>query len=125
MWKKALVLLPAMLLLAGCASTITNLSATRQLRNANNLYPVEVSLDSRQQTLLWDTIRPTVIIGDDSYPMHLTRLMHNRWECLIPVPADASSQSYHYKFDYQYNAFGGPRKGSASSRTFKLQILDN
>lgn len=69
MWKKALILLPLMLLLAGCASTITNLSAQRQIRNSNNLYPIEVSLDSRQQALKWDTIQPSVIIGADSYPM--------------------------------------------------------
>jgi uncharacterized protein YceK len=125
MWKKTLILLPLMLLLAGCASTFTNLSAQRQLRNPNNLYPVEVSLDSRQQSLLWDTIQPSVVVGKEFYPMRLVKHMNNRWECLIPVPADATSVTYHYKFDYQYNDFGGPRKDSASSHSYKLLILDN
>ena len=114
-----------MLLLAGCASTFTNLSAQRQLRNPNNLYPVEVSLDSRQQTLLWDTIQPSVVVGKEFYPMRLVKHMQNRWECLVPVPADATSVTYHYKFDYQYNDFGGPRKASASSHSYKLLILEN
>jgi hypothetical protein len=125
MWKKALILMPALLLLAGCSTTITNLSALRQVRNPNNLYPVEVSLDSRQQALLWDTVQPTVYVGKETYPMRRTKLMYNRWEGLIPVPADANAVTYHYKFDYQYNDFGGPRKGSASSYSYKLQILDN
>jgi len=124
MWKKALILLPAMLLLAGCATTVTNLSSLRQLRDPNNLYPVEVAYDSRQQSLLWDTVQPTVIVGKDSYPMRLTKLMHNRWECLVPVPAGVNSITYHYKFDYQFDDFGGPRRGSASSHPYKLQIID-
>jgi uncharacterized protein YceK len=124
MWKKTLILLPLMLLLAGCASTITNLSAQRQLRNPNNLYPVEVSLDSRQQSLKWETVQPYVILGAESYPMRPVKFMRNRWECLVPVPAGVNSVTYHYKFDYLYNDFGGPHKGSASSHSFKLQIMD-
>jgi hypothetical protein len=125
MWKKAFILLPAMLLLAGCASTITNLSSLRQLRDPANLYPVEVALDSRQQSLLWDTIQPSVIVGKEAYPMRRTKLMRNRWECVIPVPAGVNSVTYHYKFDYKFNDFGGPRNDSASSHTYKLQILDH
>jgi hypothetical protein len=124
MWKKALILLPLLLLLAGCASRITNISAQRQVRNPNNLYPVEVSLDSRQQSLKWETVQPYVIMGTESYPMRPVKYMTNRWECLVPVPAGVNSASYHYKFDYQFNDFGGPKKGSASSHSFKLQIVD-
>lgn len=124
MWKKALILLPLMLLLAGCASTITNLSAQRQIRNSNNLYPIEVSLDSRQQALKWDTIQPSVIIGADSYPMRPVKYLHNRWECVIPVPADVNSVTYHYKFDYEVNGFGGTKRSSASSHSYKLLIVE-
>lgn len=113
-----------MLLLAGCASTITNLSAQRQLRNPNHLYPVEVSLDSRQQSLKWETVQPYVIMGAETHPMRPVKYMRNRWECLVPVPAGVNSVSYHYKFDYQYNDFGGPKKGSYSSHSYKLQIID-
>jgi uncharacterized protein YceK len=124
MWKKALILLPLMLLLAGCASTITNISAQRQPRNPNNLYPVEVALDSRQQTLKWETVQPYVILGTESYPMRPVKYMRNRWEALVPVPAGVNAVTYHYKFEYQYNDFGGPKKGAASSHSYKLQIVD-
>ena len=124
MWKKALILLPVVLLLAGCASTITNISAQRQIRNANNLYPLEVSLDSRQQALKWDTVQPYVIVGTESYPMRPVKHMHNRWEGVIPVPANVNSVNYHYKFDYQVNDFGGPKKNSASSHSYKLLIVE-
>jgi hypothetical protein len=124
MWKKTLILLPALLLLAGCATTTTNISAQRQVRNANNLYPVEVVFDSRQQSLRWDSIQVSVIVGKESYPMRPTKLMRNRWEGLIPVPPGVNAVSYRYKFDYQYTDFGKVGKGSASSHSYKLMILD-
>ena len=124
MWKKSLILLPVLLTLLGCATTGTNLSAQRQLRNANNLYPVEAIFDSRQQALRWDSVEATVIVGKESYPMRRTHMMRNRWEGLIPVPAGVNSTDYHYKFDFLYNDFGGPKKGSASSKTYTLQIVD-
>ena len=124
MWKKTFILLPALLLLAGCATTATNLSALRQLRNANNLYPVEVAFDSRQQALRWDSVQVTIIVGKESYPMRQTKLMRNRWEGLIPVPAGVKTVTYHYKFDYQVTEFGKVGKDSAASHSYKLVILD-
>ncbi len=125
MMKKPLMILPLLLLLAGCTSLSTNLSAQRQLRNAENLYPVEVSFDSRQQSLRWDSIQVSVMVGKDSYPMRRTHLMNNRWEGLVPVPAGEKTVSYFYKFNYDYTDFGKVGKASAASRTYKLLILDN
>ena len=124
MWKKALILLPVLILLAGCASTITNISAQRQIRNANNLYPLEASMDSRQQALKWETVQASVIVGTESYPMRPVKYMQNRWEGVIPVPANANSVTYHYKFDYQVSGFGGAKKSSASSHSYKLPIVE-
>lgn len=118
------MLLPVFLLLAGCATTGTNLSAQRQLRNTNNLYPVEAIFDSRQQAMRWESLQATVIVGKDSYPMRRTHMMKNRFEGLISLPAGVNSIEYHYKFDYLYNDFGGPKKGSASSKTYTLQVVD-
>ena len=112
-------------MLAGCTSMTTNLSAQRQLRNASHLYPVEVSFDSRQQSLRWDSIQVTLVVGKDSYPMRRTHLMINRWEGLLPVPAGATSASYFYKFNYDYTDFGKLGKSSATSRTYKVQIIEN
>lgn len=124
MWKKSLLVLPALLLMVGCAAVGSNLSAQRQIRNNNNLYPVEVKFDSKQQALRWDSVKAYVMVGKDVIEMRRTHLMNNRWEALIPVPAEVHSVSYHYKFEYLYNDFGGPSKGSASTRGYTLQILD-
>jgi hypothetical protein len=118
------LLLPLALLLSSCETTLTNLSAQHQERNATNLYPVEVALSSRQQTMRWDSIRPQIVIGDQFYPMHQTRLMTNRWEGLVPVPAGTNAVHYRYKFDYNYNAMGNPRPDSALSPEYTLRIIE-
>jgi hypothetical protein len=125
MLKKTLAVLLAPLLLAGCTTTSTNLAAQKQVRNPNNLYPVGVAFSSRQQSLRWESIQAYVVVGADSYPMRPTLLMTNRWEGLVPVPPGIKVVQYHYKFDFQYNAFGGPPKSdSALSPRYTLRILD-
>ena len=115
MTKKFLPVLCLPLLLAGCATPITNLTPLQQPRNANNLYPVEVALDSNQQSIRWDTIEPHILVGNESYPMRGTLLMTNRWEGLVPVPPGESAITYRYKFDYECNSFGKPKAESRIS----------
>ncbi|HYG34239.1 MAG TPA: hypothetical protein VEC99_05620 [Clostridia bacterium] len=124
MLKRFLPLLFAPLLLAGCNATFTNLTPSQQSRNANNLYPVEVALASRQQTLRWDTIRPQIVVGNNTYPMRPTSFMTNRFEGQIPVPADKSIIHYRYKFDYNVNAFGKPGSDTALSPEYTLRVTE-
>jgi hypothetical protein len=124
MLKKVLPLLLAPLLLGGCAATFTNLTPRQQPRSANNFYPVEVALASRQQTLRWDSIKPQIVVGTESYPMHPTPLMTNRWEGLVPVPAGTALVHYHYKFDFSYNAMGKPKADSVSSPDYTLRVSE-
>ena len=124
MVRKFLPLLGLPWLLAGCASTLTNLTPLQQDRNANNLYPVEVAFKSRQQTLCWDTIRPYVVVGAEFYAMRPTLLMTNRWETLVPLPASANNVHYSFKFDFEYKMMRGRGTDSAKSQSYTLQILD-
>jgi hypothetical protein len=125
MLKKALLLLLTPLLLVGCRATFTNLTPQQQFRNTNNLYSVEVALDSRQQTLRWGSIKPQIVVGSDFYPMRPTLLMTNRWEGLVPVPPSTNLVHYRYKFDYDYNAMGRSKPDSALSPEYTLRILEN
>ena len=112
------------LLAAGCASTITNLTPSHQPRNASGMYPIEAAWDTRQQSVRAHTIKPYVLVDFESYPMRPTLGISNRWETVVPVPADQKSINYHFKFDYEYNAMGKPEKGSKLSPGYKLDILD-
>ena len=124
MMKKMFPVLLLPLLIAGCSTTFTNLTATQQPRNAENLYPVEVQFDSQQQALRWDSIKPTVAVDDQFYPLRRVQLLSNRWEGLMPVPAGKRSVEYQYKFDFLYNEFGGPRAESAISPKYHLIITE-
>ena len=110
--------------LASCANTvITNLTPSILPRNPSGQYLVEMKLDSTQQSLRQDSIRPLVVVDFNTYPMRPTLRMTNRWEALVPVAASQNMLVYHFKVDYEYNKFGGkPGQGSRASEQYKLTI---
>ena len=113
------------LAMTGCAtSRITNLTATRQPRNATGMYPVEFAWDSNQQTLIAGSAKPYVVIGFDFYPMRPALNITDRWETVVPVPADKNVITYHFKVDYEYRAFGKAQKSSKLSPSYRLDIVD-
>src|SRR5947209_127032 len=124
MLKKFLPLLSLALLAVGCNATFTNLTPQTQFRNPNNLYPVEVSLDTRQATLRWETIHPQIIVGTDFYTMRPTLLMTNRWEGFVPVPPATNLVHYRYKFDFNYSAMGKLKVDSALSPEYTLRVVE-
>jgi hypothetical protein len=124
MFKKSLPLLFACVLLAGCATHFTNLTPLQQVRNPNNLYPVEVAFQTRQQTVRWQSIQPKIVVGKEFYDMRPTSFMTNRWEGLIPVPPGTSVVHYRYRFDFRYNRMGEQGKDNALSQEYTLRILD-
>jgi len=114
----------AVVLLTGCNATFTNLTPKQQVRSPDGLYTVEVALSTRRDTIRWDTMDPKIVVGSQSYPMRQTKLMKNRWEGLVPVAPGTNIVYYHYRFDFQYNDFGGPKRDNMVSETFRLLILD-
>jgi hypothetical protein len=124
MLKRFLCLVFMPLLLSGCTGMLTNLTPQQQVRNANNVYPVEVALSSRQQTMRWQSIRPQILVGKETFPMTPTPLMTNRWEGIIAAPAGANILHYKYRFDFDFNAFGKPQQDSMTSPEYTLRIVD-
>lgn len=123
MTKRLFLLLP-IVLLAGCATRLTNLTPQQTPRTQTHLYPFEVAMKSSQQALVWESIQPYVVIGTDLFPMRLQPMMTNRWEAMVPVPAGQNLVHYHYKFDYLVNSIGPRKPDSASSPTYSLRVLD-
>lgn len=125
MFKKFLPFVPV-LLLAGCATgQFTRLTPGIQPRTTNNLYSVEVSFNSQQQSLRWDSVQSYVLVNGKVYPMHQVPVVDNRWEGYVPVAAGESSVKYRFKFDYLYNNFGtAPKPDSAVSPIYTLKVVD-
>ena len=124
MLKKLFPVALLAVLLTGCNATFTNLTPLQQVRNEEGLYPVEVSMNTRNGTLRWNSIVPRILVGTNYYPMRSTLLMSNRWEGLVPVPPGTNVVHYRYRLDFQYNDFGGPKRDSAMSEQYRLRILD-
>ncbi len=112
-------------LLAGCTTSgITNLTPSRLPRKDNGQYAFTVEWTSRQQSLVRDSIKAYVIVGLDQYPMERTPLLTNRWETLVPVPAEKDIVTYRYKFDYEYRGFPTHELDSKLSRYYQLFIFN-
>jgi hypothetical protein len=119
----ALGLLP--LLLAGCQTTVTNLSPSQLPRNASGQYPLSVKWESSQQTVRQESLQGFVMIGADLYPMQHTPKVTNRWDTLVPVPADKDLLNYRFKFVFDYNAIGKPKSNSVLSKPYQLKVQDH
>lgn len=125
MLKRFLPLLPV-LVLAGCTTpTFTRLTPAQQLRNADNLYPVEAAFDSRQQSLRWDSVKAYILVNGQAVLMRPVSLVKNRWEGVVPVPAGATEVAYRFKFDYLFNHFGSPpQPNSVTSKIYTLKVVN-
>jgi hypothetical protein len=124
MMKKFLPLGLIPMLLAGCSTTITNLTPSQLNRNTTGLYPFEVAWDSNEQCVVKDSIKPYVYVEWQSFPMQPTPRLRNRWEALVPVPANAEYVNYHFKFDYQYRTIPEVRSNSINSQPYQLHIIN-
>jgi hypothetical protein len=125
MTRNALLFLLSFLLFAGCVSTsTTNLTPSRQVRSPDGLYPFEVAWKSTQQSLKDESLKAYLIMGHDTYPMEPTKVVKNRWETQIPIPADVKFVTYRYKFDFEFYGIGNPKKDSKLSPSYELKIVD-
>lgn len=110
-------------ILAGCSS-ITNLTPSKLPRNATGFYQVEAEWHSRQRTIRDETMHPVVLIGNEVYDMRRVPVVQNRWETMIPVPANKDAIRYQFKFDYYVNAIPRAVPDSKLSPEFKLEIIE-
>src|SRR5438552_17536717 len=101
MTKKMLALASLPLLILGCVTSVTNLTATAQPRNPNNLYLIEYQRDTTQQTVKPDSIKPYVVVGFDTYEMRPTLKTSNPSEALVPIPPDKDVTTDWLKVNYE------------------------
>ena len=118
-----------LMLIVGCSTasltrtTLVNLTPSRMDRNAEGLYLLEAEWNSNQKSIRTDSIQGYVQVGLDFYPMRRIPVVTNRWEGLVPIPADQEILNYRFKFDYLYNAIPDPIADSRLSPPFQLRIL--
>jgi hypothetical protein len=122
--KKIFMLLVLPLALAGCTSSVVNLTPSRVTRNSDGTYHVEAAWQTREETIRPASIKPWVMVGFEKYPMTPELVVSNRWESFIPVPADQDLVRFRFRFDFYRNAMSKPTEDSKLSPEFKLEIID-
>lgn len=109
----------------GCSTTaITNLTPSRLPRKENGQYQFAAEYSTRQQSLIKESMAAFVIVGNDQYEMQRTPMLTNRWETLVPIPADQDVVTYRFRFNYDYRAIPERRSNSRESKYYQLFILD-
>ncbi|HEY3863889.1 MAG TPA: hypothetical protein VGO59_18585 [Verrucomicrobiae bacterium] len=120
--KKFFGLLMLSALLTGCTS-ITNLTPSHVSRDPSGFYRVEAEWYSQREVIRPGSFKPLVVVdGFNTYPMTPVPLVVDRWQAFIPIPVDKDMVYFHYKFDFQDDAFGGPRPNSMKSRDYELRV---
>jgi hypothetical protein len=119
--KKLLPLGALALFITGCSS-VTNLTPRNYARKPDNLYHFEMQLDSRQQSIRWDSIKAFVKIGKEEIPMERVHRMGNRWEATVPLPAAENIINYYYKLYFEFDDFGQRGKDTIISGTYKVEL---
>jgi hypothetical protein len=112
------------LLLAGCSTTITNLTPSTAKLNTNGFYPFEVVLDVHQHAIRPKTLQPYVLVGSQAFPMQPAPKLNDRWETLVPISPDKEFVNYRFKLNYEYSAIPRAKKGSQLSVPYQLQIVE-
>jgi hypothetical protein len=122
--KKIYFLLALPLALAGCSSEITNLTPSRLYRSSDGTYRVEAAWRTSERAIRPETIKPLVMVGMQTYPMHPELVVTDRWEAFVPVPADQQLTHYRFKFDFLRDVVSAPVADSKLSPSYTLEIVD-
>ncbi len=119
-------LLAALLLAAGCTSSISNLTPTAATRETSGLYRFETEWTTTQRTrnLRQSEIRAYVVLDQRIYPMERVPNMTNRWEADVPLPVGKSPVFYYYKWEYATAGFNKNHPNSIRSPEYRLEIVD-
>ena len=122
--KKILMLLVLPLALAGCTSSIINLTPSRLTRNSDGTYHVEAAWRTGEQTIRPASLQPWVMIGFEKYPMTQELVVRDRWESFVPVPADQNVVHFRFRFDFSRNAIPARWKTAKCPRNSACEIVD-
>lgn len=111
------------MLATGC-HTVTNLTPAQVSRNTNGLYNLEMMWTHQEAALRPQTVKAYVVVGQEFFPMERTAMLKNRYEALVPIPANRDTLYYRYKIDYEKNAIPVPQAESLLSPEFKLTVME-
>ncbi|KAB2673293.1 MAG: hypothetical protein DVB31_04030 [Verrucomicrobia bacterium] len=118
-------LLLGVLLLAGCASEVSNLTPRAVQISPTRTYSVEVTWDSRRRGVKNDEVKAWVMVDQTLYPMNRVPHTVNRWEARIPVPEGKTYVPYKFKFEYMVPEITTRTLQSEWSQEYRLVVAQH
>jgi hypothetical protein len=85
---------------------------------------VEAAWQTTERTIRPETIKPSVLVGLQSYPMQPEPVVNGRWEAFVPVAADQNLVHYQFRFDFMRDEIPAQVPDNRISETYSLQIVD-
>ncbi|MDI1318670.1 MAG: cell surface protein, partial [bacterium] len=110
----------AMLLLAGCNFTITNLTPDTVPQNPSQIYTITASFHPESGRVETASITPRIIIDGRSYPMSKSNVNGDIWEFDYQLPAGRDRASYYFICNYRIE---GQTDGRTTEVYSELQTM--
>lgn len=110
----AIVALGALLLLAGCNLTITNLTPDTVPQNPSQIYTITASFRPGSQVDT-ATIKPRIVIDGQYHPMTRSSVGVDIWEFDYQLPAGRTTANYYFIVDFN-------TKGDSASQEMTSEI---
>ncbi len=110
----------ALLLLAACDLTVTNLTPATVPQNPSHIYTITASFTPKTSNVLPESIQPRIIIDGQSFNMTRSAAAANVWEFDYQIPPGRTSASYYFICEFAVKS----GDGSAPRDTYtELQTL--
>lgn len=116
------VMFAAVLSLGCTGSRNTNLSPRTATTAAESTHLFETTFQTHRRGVPPENVKAWVVIGLALYPMQPVPNAVNRFEALLPLPADRPVLRYRYKFEFLYPGVLDNRINSTMSPEYELTI---
>lgn len=111
----------ALLVLAGCDVTITNLTPTTVPQNPSHIYTITASFQPKTSNVIPESIQPRIIIDGQSFNMTKAAAA-NAWEFEYHLPPGRTTASYYFICDFSVKSGGNPVPHESYSELQNLRI---
>ncbi|MBE2214152.1 MAG: IPT/TIG domain-containing protein [Opitutaceae bacterium] len=122
LFTRVLAASAAVLLLAGCDVKIINRTPATFTENPSGVYTITAEVQVKSGVVKKETLKPSIVIDGQIYPMTQSDLAPNMWEYDYRLPAGRSEGKYYFvaTFDTSANGKDNQRDSYTDVHTFTI-----
>ena len=112
----------ALLLLAGCNLTITNLTSDVLRENPSQLYTITARVTPTSRSVDRSSLQVSVVIDSQDQPMKKSTEANDVYEYDYPLSRDRDSASYYILVRYRFNSEGPTKTNEMYSEVYRFTV---